>query len=110
MRDGLRPISSVLYLEGLKVRDMNMIQKMYDCVTPDEFAGSGFARPYQVSAWMAMGSDTVNIRTRDGFGWAEDMIKFGVPAVQVEKLSRYASKGITTMDDLIEYLFYVVKA
>lgn len=83
---------------------MNMVQKMYDCVMP-VYTGEGldnFVREYQVSAWSAMGSDTVNLRLRDGLGWFEYI------PVQVEKLSDYASHGVKTMDDLIRYMFWVV--
>ena len=83
-----------------------MIQKMYDCALPVS-QGFGFGdvvREYQVSAWMAEGSNTVNYRLRDGLGWYE------FAGVQVEKLSDYLSEGVMTMDDLVEYLFYVVKA
>lgn len=85
---------------------MNMIQKMYNCAMPvwaDEGLAPG-ASEYQVSAWQAMGSDTVNLRLRDDKGWYE------FHPVQVEKLSSYAAWGVKSMDDLIEYLFYVVKA
>jgi hypothetical protein len=88
---------------------MNMIQKMYNCVLPVEsFFSEGMAQEYQVSAWQAMGSDTINYRLRDGFGW----YSYGglMPEVTTEKLSMYAGMGIKSMDDLIEYLFYVVKA
>jgi hypothetical protein len=81
---------------------MNMIQKTYPCAVP--VLGMDVVREYDVSAWMAEGSNTVNLRLRDGFGW------YGFMEVQVEKLSDYASKEIKTMDDLIEYLFWVVKA
>ena len=81
---------------------MNMIQKMYDCVLPVSPGFGDVATEYQVSAWMAMGSDTVNLRLRDGFGWYEYI------PVQVERLSDYAHKGVKTMDDLIKFLFYVV--
>ena len=57
-----------------------------------------------------MGSDTVCFRSYDKiFGWSQDYPEQGITAVVVEKLSNYASKGIKTMDDLIDYLFYVVK-
>lgn len=86
---------------------MNMIQKMYNCVVPGH-SGEG----YQVSAWQAMGSNTVCMRTKDNkYGWSEDMtLDYGVPAVMVEKLSDYAHHGVRTMDDLVDFLFYVVKA
>jgi hypothetical protein len=81
---------------------MNMIQKMYDCAVP---VYEGVVREYQVSAWMAMGSDTVNIRLRDDVvGWYE------LTGIQVEKLSDYARAGVKTMDDLIRYLYWVIPA
>jgi hypothetical protein len=91
---------------------MNMIQKMYDCVLPlsDAFGERSVEYRYQVSAWMAMGSNTVNITTRDESGWARNWPDQDLFAVSVEKLSDYINAGVKTMDDLIEYLFYVVKA
>jgi hypothetical protein len=85
---------------------MNMIQKTFDCARP--VSGLDYVQEYQVSAWMAMGSDVVNYRLRDGLGWHN----YGglMPEVTSEKLSDYAKVGIRSMDDLIEYLFYVVKA
>lgn len=89
---------------------MNMIQRTFNCEIPAQYKGS-YDRKYKVSAWMAMGSNTVNLRMHDPkYGWQEDMIDIGVPAVIVEKLSDYASAGIRTMDDLVNHLFYVVKA
>lgn len=85
---------------------MNMVQKMYNCVVP-VYCIEGldnFVREYQVSAWMAMGSNTVNLRLRDGLGWYEYI------DVQVEKLSDYTKHGVKTMDDLVRYLFWVVPA
>lgn len=77
-----------------------MIQKTYNCVLPGP-TGYDYVLEYSVSAWMAMCSDTVNIRLRDGFGW------FDYVPVQVEKLSAYAKHGVRTMDDLINHLFWV---
>jgi len=88
---------------------MNMIQKMYNCGLPvKSLFGEDMVQEYQVSAWQAMGSDTINYRLRDGFGW----YSYGglMPEVTTEKLSDYAHAGVQTMDDLIAYLFYVVKA
>lgn len=82
---------------------MNMIQKTYPCVIP-VFMPEGFnntAREYDISAWMAEGSDTVNLRYRDPWGWGSE--------VMVEKLSWYKSFGVENMDDLVEHLYWVVK-
>lgn len=77
---------------------MNMIQKTYLCSVP--YSGDRDF-PYTVSAWMAEGSDTVNIRMWDKLtGW------YGV--IDVEKLSSYVADGVKTMDDLVKHLFYVV--
>lgn len=83
---------------------MRMHHKMYDCVIPVHTSEGldDFVREYQVSAWTAPGSDTVNMRLRDGLGWYQYI------PVQVEKLSDYAMLGIRTMDELIEHLFWVV--
>jgi hypothetical protein len=88
---------------------MNMVHKVYDCVQPmtsavaeDNPVWGGYAQEYQVSAWMAMGSDTVNLKLRDGLGWYEYV------GVVTEKLSDYAKHGVKTMDDLIQYLYWVV--
>lgn len=90
-------------LEGLI--HMNMIHKTYPCAFPlistDQRLGS-VVREYDISAWQAMGSDSVNIRMRDGWGWGHMVI--------TEKLSSYVHQGVRTMDDLIEYLYWVVKA
>lgn len=80
---------------------MNIIQKTFLCTNPA--ALSEKTSRFEVSAWQGMGSDTVNIRLRDDFsGWYN--------LIDVEKLSSYAAWGVKSMDDLIEYLFYVVKA
>jgi len=85
---------------------MNMIQKTYNCQIPYWEDGK-----YKVSAWMAEGSDTVNMRSWDPIrGWSVDYPEQGIFAVWSEKLSDYAKVGIKTMDDLIEYLYWVVKA
>lgn len=87
---------------------MNMIQKMYNCEIPNYYGGD---RSYKVSAWMAEGSNTVNMRTFDpNTGWSKDYPELGIFAVWSEKLSDYAKAGVKTMDDLIEYLYLVIKA
>lgn len=86
---------------------MNMIQKTYECEVPEQYAGS-FDRSFKVSAWTAMGSDTVNFRSWDPKGgWDKDYPENGITAVQTERISDYAHMGIRTMDALVEYLFYV---
>lgn len=86
-----------------------MIQKTYECEIPDiTGAGSGYSRRYKVSAWMAMGSDTVNLRSWDPlYGWSEDYPEHGITGTWTEKISHYLKSGVKTMDDLVEYLFYV---
>lgn len=77
---------------------MNMIQKTYDCVSAMvDTDGEWHMAPFKVSAWHAMGSDTVNLRLHDGSGW--------YPWVITEKLSQYICKGVQTMDDLIGWLY-----
>lgn len=81
---------------------MNMIHKMYTCFSP---MPGHWDRPsdteFQVSAWMAQGSDSVNIRLRDEKGWYE------YTGIITEKLSDYKSAGVRTMFDLIEHLYWV---
>lgn len=80
---------------------MNMIHKKYACSIP--YSGDRDF-PYTVSAWMAEGSNTVNLTTYDRlFGWNKSV------GVQVEKLSDYVSAGVKTMDDLVKHLFYVIE-
>ncbi len=87
---------------------MNMIHKVYECEVPAEYHDGYFDRQFKVSAWQAMGSDQVNMRTWDkSFGWSKDWPEDGITGVITEKLSDYASRGIRTMDDLINFLFYV---
>jgi hypothetical protein len=84
---------------------MNMIQKTYNCVSPD----AGSAPEFQVSAWQAMGSSTVNLRLRDESGWFEwiETHNLNDPVY----LWRAAVDGKTmTMDDLVDYLYEVVPA
>lgn len=77
-----------------------MIHKMFKCETE-------LGTQYEISAWQAMGSDTVNLRSRDEWGWSQDWPEIGLTGVWSEKLSEYARYGVKTMDQLIDYLFYV---
>lgn len=79
-----------------------MVQKMYDIAKP--VPDTDIAREFQVSAWTAQGSSTINMRLRDGLGWYEFI------GVWTEDLRDYAKYGIRTMDELVGYLFHVVKA
>lgn len=81
---------------------MNMIQKMYTCLAPEPGNwDSPGDKEFQVSAWMAQGSNSVNIRLRDEKGWYE------YTGIISEKLSDYYWAGVRTMDDLIEWLYWV---
>lgn len=83
---------------------MNMIHKTYKCAYP----GYKGDVEYVVSAWQAMGSDSVNMTTfTPGVGWDRDYPEHGISRVHTEKLSSYIRRGIKTMDELIGYLFYV---
>jgi hypothetical protein len=74
---------------------MRMIRKTYTCEVP----GTNFGH-YKVHAWMAPGAKAVNIRVQDGLGFGP---------VEVHRFDWYRPVG-QTMDDLVEWLYYVVKA
>lgn len=74
---------------------MRMIHKSYQCFIPNTPYGE-----YTVYAWMAPGAPSVNLRIKDANGFSP---------VEVHKFDYYRPKG-QTMDELIEWLFYVVKA
>jgi hypothetical protein len=74
---------------------MRMIQKSYTCHIPNTSLGE-----YTVHAWMAPGANAVNMRVED---------KGGFGPVETHKFDYYRPMG-QTIDDMIEWLFYVVKA
>lgn len=85
-------LSGVLYLEGWFT--MRMIHKSYACHIPNT------SFEYTVHAWMAPGANAVNLRVED---------KGGFGPVETHKFSYHRPLG-QTMDDMIEWLFYVIKA
>lgn len=93
---------------------MNMVHKVYDCVQPmtsavaeDNPVWGGYAQEYQVSAWMAMGSNTVNIRLRDGLGWYDQVETHNLNDPVYRWQATVTGKRMS-MDDLIQYLYWVV--
>ncbi len=80
---------------------MNMIQQTFTCtMTINAHDGlPEIVQEFRVSAWMAMGSDNVNMRMCDEAGW--------IAGVETHKLSWYSQDGVRTMEEMVEFLFYV---
>lgn len=76
-----------------------MIHKTFNCEIPPFTGGDArFERDtYKVHAWGAPGSDLVNVRIQDRNGFSD---------VESHSKRRYKLK---TIDEMVDYLFYVVK-
>ncbi len=71
---------------------MEMLVKKFECFVPDD--EGNVIEEFSLNVTHAPGSDSVNLIFPDFF-------------VLVEKLSWYTHRGVKTVDQLLDYLYYV---